>query len=388
MPPLSLYIHLPWCVRKCPYCDFNSHEAGDAVPEDRYVDALLADLESELPLIWGRRLESVFVGGGTPSLFSPQALDRLFSELRARLPWRPNMEVTLEANPGTTDAARFEGYRAAGVNRLSIGVQSFNDTQLQRLGRIHDSGQAIEAFTAARRAGFDNINIDLMFGLPEQPLEDALEDLAQGIALGPEHLSWYQLTLEPNTRFAAHPPVLPDDDTLWDMQSAGQEQLAAGGYTQYEVSAYARTGRPGRQCRHNLNYWQFGDYLGIGAGAHGKISLPAEERILRRWKQRQPRQYMEAALAGAAASGEHTLIPEETVFEFMLNATRLTQGVPLDLFTAHTRLPPEALEPMRSEAVERGLLRDDTARLEPTETGQRFLNDLQALFLIEPHASS
>jgi putative oxygen-independent coproporphyrinogen III oxidase len=380
MPPLSLYIHLPWCVRKCPYCDFNSHEARGAVPEERYVDALLADLESELPRVWGRRLESVFLGGGTPSLFSPDSLDRLFSGLRARLPWRPDMEVTMEANPGTTDGGRFRGYREAGVNRLSIGVQSFDDAQLAGLGRIHGAGDARAAFETARAVGFGNINIDLMFGLPGQSVDAALRDLREAIALGPEHLSWYQLTLEPNTRFAAEPPPLPDDDTLWDIQEAGQGLLAEAGYTQYEVSAY---GRPGRECRHNLNYWHFGDYLGIGAGAHGKIWLPAEGRILRRWKLRHPRQYMDAALAGDAASGEHTLTPEETVFEFMLNATRLTAGVDTEVFALHTGLDPQALEPMRREAVERGLLAGDAARLAPTNTGRRFLNDLQALFLVE-----
>ncbi len=384
LPPLSLYIHLPWCVRKCPYCDFNSHEAREAVPEAAYVDALLADLESELPRVWGRRLESVFLGGGTPSLFSPEALDHLFSELRARLPWLPDMEVTLEANPGTTDAGRFRGYREAGVNRRSIGVQSFDDDQLRQLGRIHGAREARVAFEAARSAGFENSNIDLMFGLPGQTVAGALKDLAEGLALGPEHLSWYQLTLEPNTRFAAQPPVLPEEDTLWDMHTAGQEHLAEAGYTQYEVSAYARAGRP---CRHNLNYWEFGDYLGIGAGAHGKISLPAEGRILRRWKHRQPRQYMEAARSGEAASGEHTLTREETVFEFMLNAMRLNQGVPLALFTERTGLAPEALEPMRGEAVARGLLTDDPERLEPTELGRRFLNDLQALFLVDGDAA-
>ncbi|WP_198005596.1 radical SAM family heme chaperone HemW [Thioalkalivibrio thiocyanodenitrificans] len=384
MTPLSLYIHLPWCIRKCPYCDFNSHEVRDEVPEDRYVDALIADLESELPRVWGRRIESVFLGGGTPSLFSPEALDRLFSALRARLPWRPDMEVTLEANPGTTDAQRFRGYREAGVNRLSIGIQSFDDGQLRRLGRIHGANEAREAFAAARSAGFDNINLDLMFGLPEQSVQSALGDLAQALALGPEHLSWYQLTLEPNTRFAAEPPILPEEDTVWDMQETGQGRLAEGGYTQYEVSAYAR---PDRECRHNLNYWRFGDYLGLGAGAHGKISLPGEERILRRWKLRQPRQYMEAALTGDAASGECTLTREELVFEFVLNATRLTRGVDTKLFTARTGLDPDALEPMRRRAIESGLLHDDSARMAPTATGRRFLNDLQALFLADPRGT-
>ncbi len=384
MIPLSLYIHLPWCVRKCPYCDFNSHEVRDGVPEVRYVDALIADLESELPRVWGRRIESVFLGGGTPSLFSPEALDRLFSALRARLPWRPDMEVTLEANPGTTDAQRFQGYREAGVNRLSIGIQSFDDGQLRRLGRIHGAAEAREAFSAARSAGFDNINLDLMFGLPEQSVQGALGDLEQALALGPEHLSWYQLTLEPNTRFAAEPPILPEEDTVWDMQETGQGRLAEGGYTQYEVSAYAR---PDRECRHNLNYWRFGDYLGLGAGAHGKISLTGEERILRRWKLRQPRQYMEAALTGDAASGECTLTREELVFEFVLNATRLTRGVDIELFTARTGLDPDALEPMRRQAIERGLLHDDSTRMAPTATGRRFLNDLQALFLADPRAT-
>ncbi|MCG5493574.1 radical SAM family heme chaperone HemW [Ectothiorhodospira variabilis] len=376
-PPLSLYIHLPWCVRKCPYCDFNSH-AADSVPESDYVDALIADLEADLPLVWGRRLESIFLGGGTPSLFSPEAIDRLLSAIRARLTCRPGIEISMEANPGTVEQDRFRGYREAGVNRLSIGVQSFDDGLLQRLERIHTGDEAHGAVAAARAAGFDNLNLDLMFGLPGQGLDQALQDLDTALALRPEHLSWYELTLEPNTRFASHPPTLPDEDTQWDMQQAGDERLQVAGYAHYEVSAHAL---PGRQCIHNLNYWHFGDYLGIGAGAHGKLTLPGEGRILRRWKQRQPQAFMDEARAGSAVAGERALTVADAAFEFMLNGLRLREGVTVEMFTAHTGLTPEVLEPARGRAVERGLLANHADRLVATELGRRYLNDLVGMFL-------
>ena len=294
--PLALYVHIPWCARKCPYCDFNSHEARGPVPESAYVDALLADLEQDLPRVWGRRIESVFIGGGTPSLFSAEALDRLLAGLRARLPLRPDTEITLEANPGAVEQGKFAEFREIGINRLSIGVQSFNDEQLQRLGRIHDRRVAFAAAEAAHVAGLDNFNLDLMFGLPEQTVEQALADIANAVALQPAHLSYYQLTIEPNTRFYQSPPTLPDDETISLMQERTQAELARQGYRQYEVSAYARETR---RCRHNLNYWEFGDYLGIGAGAHGKLTDPAAGRIHRLWKLKQPRDYL--AMAGTPA---------------------------------------------------------------------------------------
>ncbi|MBK1673720.1 YggW family oxidoreductase [Ectothiorhodospira shaposhnikovii] len=376
-PPLTLYVHIPWCVRKCPYCDFNSH-AADEIPEQAYVEALIADLETELPMVWGRCIDSVFIGGGTPSLLSPEAIEHLLSAIRARLICRPYAEITLEANPGTVEQARFEGYRAAGVNRLSMGIQSFDDTLLGALGRIHTGREAREAVATARAAGFENLNLDLMFGLPGQTVAQAMADLDTAMDLGPEHLSWYELTLEPNTAFAAAPPALPDEDTQWAMMTEGQARLASRGFAHYEVSAYAGNGR---QCRHNLNYWQFGDYLGIGAGAHGKLTLPAEGRILRRWRHRQPRAFMEGVRSGRALNGERVLGPEETAFEFMLNALRLVEGVPSTLFTRHTGLGLKALEPARSEAMARGLLEDDPARLVATATGRQFLNDLVGLFL-------
>jgi len=298
LPPLSLYIHFPWCVRKCPYCDFNSHAVRGDLPEDQYIDALLADLESDLPRVWGRPVRSVFLGGGTPSLFSPEAIERLLAGVRARVTLVPEAEVTLEANPGTVETERFRGYRAAGVNRLSIGIQSFQPEQLQKLGRIHGRDEALAAAQAARAAGFDNFNLDLMFGLPQQTLDEALADLRTALALNPTHLSLYQLTLEPNTLFHAQPPELPDEDVLAAMQEALQAELADAGFTQYEVSAYARAGR---RCRHNLNYWQFGDYLGIGAGAHAKIT--DADGITRLWKVKQPRNFLETAGTPAGLGG-------------------------------------------------------------------------------------
>jgi len=376
--PLSLYVHIPWCVRKCPYCDFNSHAVRDDIPEREYVDALMADLDTELPGIWGRRIESVFIGGGTPSLFSPEALDRLLQGVRQRLPLRPDTEITLEANPGTFEQAKFREFRALGINRLSIGIQSFDDTMLERIGRIHNGFEARRAVEIAQDSGFDNLNLDLMFGLPGQSRAQALADVQQAIQAGPTHISYYQLTLEPNTLFHARPPQLPDDDIRWDMQEAGQEALGAAGYTQYEVSAYARAGR---RCRHNLNYWEFGDYLGIGAGAHGKHSDAASGTIMRYWKQKQPAAYMEAARSGQAAIDRVTLPEPDLPFEFMLNTLRLVDGFDLGLYNERTGLSADTIANPLSRACERELLLRDDDHLRPTELGRRFLNDLMESFL-------
>lgn len=378
-PPLSLYVHLPWCVRKCPYCDFNSHEARGAPAFDAYVDALLADLDFDLPLVWGRTVHSVFFGGGTPSLFPAEAIDRFLQGASSRLRFAPNTEVTLETNPGTAEHGRFEGYRAAGVNRLSFGIQSFDDGCLHRLGRIHDSAEAESAVKQAQDAGFDNLNLDLMYALPGQTLAMAEADIGRALALQPAHISHYQLTLEPNTVFAARTPDgLPDEDTAWTMQERCQALLAAHGYAQYEVSAYAR---PGRQCAHNLNYWRFGDYLGIGAGAHGKLTLGAEQAILRRWKHKHPTRYLATAGTPAAIGGDERIAPEQRPFEFMLNALRLVEGFGLDTFAARTGLPVQAIAAPLAQAVERGWLQVDAARVRPTELGRRFTNDVIALFL-------
>ncbi len=378
--PLTLYVHIPWCVRKCPYCDFNSHEARGDLPERAYVDALLADLEQDLPRVWGRRIDSIFIGGGTPSLFSANALERLLSGLRARLHLRPDLEITLEANPGTVEQGKFQELLAVGINRLSIGVQSFNPDHLQRLGRIHGRREALRAAEAAHAAGFDNFNLDLMFGLPEQTIAQALADLTDAIALEPAHLSHYQLTLEPNTLFHKHPPLLPDDDQLWEMQERCQERLAASDYAQYEVSAYAR---PGRRCRHNLNYWEFGDYLGIGAGAHGKLTDPAKGAISRLWKLKNPRDYLEWAGTPQGIGGDTVIAEADLRLEFMLNALRLPAGVSVHRFSERTGLSLARLEPALALARKRGLLADDAAAIRPTAWGQRFLNDLLELFMSE-----
>jgi oxygen-independent coproporphyrinogen-3 oxidase len=380
LPPLSLYVHLPWCARKCPYCDFNSHELRDGIPEAAYVDALIADLEQELPEVWGRPVETVFIGGGTPSLFSSEAIDRLLSQLRARLPLPAHAEITMEANPGSAEAAKFAELRTIGINRLSIGVQSFNDDMLQRLGRIHGAAEAIAAAEAAHAAGFEEINLDLMYGLPMQDIAQALADLEQAIALRPTHLSHYQLTLEPNTRFAHAPPPLPDHDALWAMQQACQDRLGAAGYEQYEVSAYARAGH---RCHHNLNYWLFGDYLGIGAGAHGKLSNAMTQRILRRSKVRHPRDYLAKAAGPDRIAEQHALSRREAGFEFMLNALRLNDGFPVALFAQHAGQPLTVVEGPLRLAEEKGLIERDLHRIRPTELGRRFLNDLTALFLPE-----
>lgn len=375
LPPLALYIHIPWCVRKCPYCDFNSHAAGPTLPEEEYVDALLADLDSDLHHAHGRPLTSIFFGGGTPSLFSDHALGRLLEGVERRIAFAPDIEITLEANPGTFEQAKFKGYRSLGINRLSIGVQSFQEAKLKALGRIHNGDEAIRAADMARAAGFDNFNLDLMHGLPEQSIEDALFDLRTAIAQAPTHLSWYQLTMEPNTVFWSQPPELPEDDLLWDIQEAGQALLAAEGYAQYEVSAYAQ---PGRQARHNLNYWTFGDFLGIGAGAHAKLSTQ-DRRILRTWKTRLPKDYLDPSKAYQA--GERRLDADELPFEFLMNVLRLTDGAPAELFSQRTGLSLAQLDAARREAERLGLLQADATRLVATAKGQLFLNDLLQLFL-------
>jgi oxygen-independent coproporphyrinogen-3 oxidase len=380
-PPLSLYVHLPWCVRKCPYCDFNSHEGRGALPFDAYVDALLADLDQDLPLVWGRTVHTVFFGGGTPSLFPPEFIDRFLQGASSRLRFAPGAEITLETNPGTAEHGRFELYRAAGVNRLSFGIQSFDDGCLQRLGRIHDSREAESAVKLAQDAGFDNVNLDLMYALPQQTLAMAERDLGRAFALQPTHLSHYQLTLEPNTVFAARPPGgIPDEDSSWDIQEHGQALLADAGYGQYEVSAYAR---PGRQCAHNLNYWRYGDYLGIGAGAHGKLTLGSEQAVLRRWKPKHPTTYLAHAGTPAGIGGDERIEPDRRPFEYMLNALRLVDGFGLAEFEARTGLLARSIEPQLQAAAARGWLEIHGDRVRPTELGRRFTNDVVALFLAE-----
>lgn len=375
LPPLAAYIHIPWCVRKCPYCDFNSHTYDSGLPEEQYIAALIADLEQDLHQVQGRELVSIFFGGGTPSLFSASSLDRLLQAMQQRLNFAHDIEITLEANPGTFEQEKFRDYRSLGINRLSIGVQSFQADKLKALGRIHDGEEAIRAADMARAAGFDNFNLDLMHGLPEQGLDDALRDLRTAIAQQPTHLSWYQLTVEPNTVFWSQPPQLPEDDILWDIQEAGQALLAEHGYAQYETSAYAQ---PGRQARHNLNYWTFGDFLGLGAGAHGKLS-GTDGVIHRTWNTRLPKDYLDPDKAFEA--GRRVLAPDELPFEFLMNALRLTQGVPATLFTERTGLDLRELNEARREAERRGLLSPDAQRLVATTQGQLFLNDLLQLFL-------
>ena len=375
LPPLSLYVHIPWCVRKCPYCDFNSHEVRGEAPEQDYVQALIADLELALPRIWGRRVYSVFFGGGTPSLFPARAIDALLAAFRARLNLAADAEITLEANPGTFESAKFRDYRACGVNRLSIGIQSFNPAKLQALGRIHDGDEARRAIGIAQ-AHFDNINLDLMCALPQQTLDEAEQDIDAAQGFRTTHLSAYHLTLEPNTLFHRHPPPLPDSELAADMQDMIEERLAGGGYVNYETSAFSQ---PGRECRHNLNYWRFGDYLGIGAGAPSKLSFP--DRILRQMRYKQPREYLQKTAAGAPVKEEHALSPKDLGFEFMMNALRLAEGFEVGLFAERTGLPISAVEQPLQEAVRRGLITRDHVRIAPTKRGQRFLNDLLQLFL-------
>ncbi len=383
-PPLSLYVHIPWCVQKCPYCDFNSHAVkGPAPPQDAYVDALLADLDFELMATKRRPIESIFIGGGTPSLFTAQAIDRLLRGINQRLDLVENCEITLEANPGTVDDRRFAGFRAAGVNRLSIGVQSFDPEQLKRLGRIHDGSDAHRAVTAARSAGFENFNLDLMFGLPGQTLEQAVDDVALACRHDPAHISHYQLTIEPNTLFAAHPPSLPDDDTSWAMFEACQSMLVSAGYTRYEVSAHAQ---PGRRCRHNLNYWQFGDYLGIGAGAHGKMTDWNANAITRRARVRQPRQYLDTAGHRDSIISQRRLNTEDRIVEYMMNTLRLLDGVDGHQAPQRTGLKADQFIPGIERARARGLMTMDGDRIQATPLGMRFLNDLVAGFVTDGSA--
>ncbi|WP_028535399.1 radical SAM family heme chaperone HemW [Paludibacterium yongneupense] len=378
LPPLSLYIHFPWCVRKCPYCDFNSHEAKNGFDDAAYADALLRDLESALPAVWGRPVRSIFIGGGTPSLFSAPALEKLLDGVRARVRLDPDAEITLEANPGTFESERFLAYRQAGVNRLSIGIQSFDDGKLKALGRIHDSAQAHRAIEIACRH-FDNVNIDLMYALPGQSLEQALSDIDQALAHGVTHLSAYHLTIEPNTLFHRYtPPALPDDELSADMQEAIEARLGHAGFEHYETSAFAR---PGRRCQHNLNYWLFGDYLGIGAGAHGKISLP--DGVWREMRHKQPAAYLAGVEAGTAVQTRQKVGRRDLPFEFMMNALRLTGGFDSSLFVERTGLAPAMIASRLDDACARGLLGRADGRLFPTGLGQRFLNDLLTLFLSE-----
>ncbi len=380
LPPLALYVHIPWCVRKCPYCDFNSHEVlGNShertreLPEQEYVAALIADLEGSLPSVWGRRITSVFIGGGTPSLFSPESIDALLSAVRARIVLEPDAEITMEANPGTVEAGRFRGYREAGVNRISLGIQSFDDAELKALGRIHGADEARRAIEIAQ-AAFDDVNLDLMYGLPGQTLATARADIEEGARFGTAHLSAYQLTIEPNTVFHSRPPELPGHDLAADMQQMVEETLAASGFQHYETSAFAR---PGRRCRHNLNYWQNGDYLGIGAGAHGKVSFP--DRVTRHERIKAPRDY----LAVGAEYRERVVAPAELPFEFMLNALRLVEGFALELFAARTGQVLARIERQLASAEAKGLLQRDWQRICPTRHGRLFLNELLGEFLAD-----
>ena len=375
LPPLSLYIHIPWCVRKCPYCDFNSHEAKSGLPEQEYVAALVHDLELALPQIWGRNVYTVFIGGGTPSLLSAQAIENILAAVRMLLPLDVNAEITLEANPGTVEAEKFAGFRSAGVNRLSLGIQSFNDAHLKVLGRIHNADEAQRAVEIAQRH-FDNLNLDLMYGLPQQTLAQAEQDVRTALEFSPQHLSCYHLTLEPNTLFHRYPPALPDDDSSSAMQQSIEQLLTAHGYQHYETSAFAQ---PKRQSHHNLNYWQFGDYLGIGAGAHSKLSFP--DKVLRQARHKQPQAYLDAVARNAPVQSENELGRDDLAFEFMMNALRLNQGFAAALFTERTSMPLQVLRRELEQAEQRGLLLRDHQRIAPSELGRRFLNDLLQIFL-------
>ncbi|MEQ9971202.1 radical SAM family heme chaperone HemW [Pectobacterium carotovorum] len=375
LPPLSLYIHIPWCVQKCPYCDFNSHALKGDVPHQEYVDHLLADLDADLPLASGRELHSIFIGGGTPSLLSAEAMQALLDGVRARIPLTPDAEITMEANPGTVEADRFSGYQRAGINRISIGVQSFDPQKLTRLGRIHGPDEAKRAAQLATGLGLRSFNLDLMHGLPDQSLDEALDDLRQAIALNPPHLSWYQLTIEPNTLFSSRPPTLPDDDALWDIYEQGHALLSAAGYQQYETSAYAK---PGYQCQHNLNYWRFGDYLGIGCGAHGKLTF-SDGRILRTVKVRHPRGYMQ----GTYLDKQHDVANDDRPFEFFMNRFRLLEAAPRADFTAYTGLEEHSIRPQLDQALAQGYLTETATHWQITEHGKLFLNSLLELFLAE-----
>ncbi|MBK6980170.1 MAG: oxygen-independent coproporphyrinogen III oxidase-like protein [Betaproteobacteria bacterium] len=377
LPPLALYVHIPWCLKKCPYCDFNSHEAKGEVPEARYVDAVIADLEASVPKVWGRRVHAIFLGGGTPSLFSARAIERLLTAARTLLTVEPDAEITLEANPGTFEQEKFRDFRGAGVTRLSVGIQSFDAERLKAIGRVHDAGEARRAAEIAL-ATFDNVNLDLMYALPGQSVEAALEDIRAAIAFAPQHLSAYHLTLEPNTWFHRYPPPLPDEDASAAMQEAIEGALAAAGYEHYETSAFAR---PGMRSRHNLNYWRFGDYLGVGAGAHGKLSFA--DRVVRETRHRQPRAYQEGALAGDAIQDSHEVPAAELPFEFLMNALRLSEGFAVPLFAERTGLSLATVEAPLARAEAAGLIERDAFAVRPTPLGRRFLNDLLGLFLPE-----
>jgi len=377
-PPLSLYIHTPWCVKKCPYCDFNSHEIRQEINERHYLQSLLTDVEKDLPLIWGRKIISVFIGGGTPSVLSPDFYDTLFSSLRALLPLSATAEVTMEANPGTVDASYFRYYREAGINRLSMGIQSFDDMHLKSLGRIHSSQQALHAIDTARDAGFSNINLDLMFGLPGQTLQNSFSDISTAIEKRPEHISFYQLTIEPNTFFHAHRPKLPDDDIIWDMQKQAINLLGEHGYSNYEISAYSKSGR---QCIHNRNYWEFGDYLGIGAGAHSKLTDVNRKSIQRFVKEKHPRTYMENVDGNSRIISESTLSQREIALEFMINALRLTNGFTVQLFSERTGLPVTVIQEPLKQAESKEFLIWDINAIKPTKKGSLFLNELLELFV-------
>ena len=377
LPPLSLYVHLPWCVRKCPYCDFNSYEVKGDVPDSDYVDALMRDLDAEVPFVCDRPVHSIFLGGGTPSLFSGASIERLMDGIRARVPLSDAAEISLEANPGAVEARRFAEFRDAGVNRLSIGIQSFRNPQLAKLGRVHDADEARRAVEIAKAAGFGNLNLDLMYALPGDDVAGAVSDLQAAIGLSPTHLSWYQLTLEPNTAFHRHPPELPPEDAVIEIEEQGRALLERHAYRRYEVSAYEQ---PGHRCTHNMNYWQFGDYLGIGAGAHGKVTIPSDGSIRRRAKQRNPRMYMEHAGCNAAVTVERIDSPEQVVVEFMMNALRLADGVSAGCFEARTGLPLEAIDRPLQEAARRGWMARERETLKPTPAGLQMLNSLLALF--------
>ena len=377
-PPLSLYVHMPWCVRKCPYCDFNSHTAPDKLPAEEYIRALVADLEQDLPLVWGRPVQSVYFGGGTPSLFSAGQIATFLSAARARLDLRPDVEITLEANPGTIEHDSFPAYAEAGINRVSLGVQSFDDDLLESIGRIHGRQEIEQSLKSLNAAGISNFNIDLMFALPGQSAAQSRRDIELAIDAGPAHVSFYQLTIEPNTAFAAQPPGLPEDDLAWDMQQTGLDVLEANGYRQYEISAFAQVEM---QSRHNINYWRYGDFLAIGAGAHGKITKAADGQVERFAKHRHPRRYMQGSKSGDWRAETRVLSDKELVFEFFLNQLRLKQGVVVDDFSARTGLPWNVVESNVQNAVDKGFLEVGNKRVIPTELGWRFVNDIQQMFL-------
>lgn len=382
LPPLSLYVHIPWCIKKCPYCDFNSHEQREDIPEDAYVDALLDDLANEMPLVWGRQLSTVFIGGGTPSLFSAKAMDKLISGIRALTALAPSAEITMEANPGTFEQERFKDYRALGINRLSIGIQSFNPRLLKALGRVHSSQEAIKACEIAHHAGFEQINLDVMFALPEQTHKEVLDDISCALAQDTTHLSFYELTLEPNTLFARFPPEVPDPDERAAMQEIIVEQLSRAGFDRYEVSAYARvSGNHANRAAHNMNYWQFGDYIGIGCGAHGKISSADSGQIVRRWKQKHPNTYLQAKSSAERLGNQTTISTEDTALEFMMNALRLREGFPVPLFELHTGISLDRWQNAIQTATDRGLLEQSGLHLRCTSEGFNWLNDLLELFL-------